>query len=300
MSKALVSSESDFASVGSIDPIELQIPTNKEKTNMKSNATLPTLGTGGSMADFDSDSESSLEMKKKLQKAGYGPKDFDAEASISSWHFDLGPLSGEASLPTSEKLNSALTQNCTTSFASMDDDISFLSKEEADQFREASKALATITQRAVDLSPKKQTKGKVSHVPTLPIPLLSPKKKKLDQEKQERRRKAQEEVERRRAAREARLEKARKRIARKKEEERLKEKEQKRKEQEALMSPQARRERAYSWYRRCGMPPRKDLKKRLHTVKGISEKDIDLLPWNFSHTLVNAHKMQRYTSRAKV
>jgi hypothetical protein len=61
------------------------------------------------------------------------------------------------------------------------------------------------------------------------------------------------------------------------------------------MSEAARRDRAYQWYSRCGQPNRKELKRRIASMKksdaGVSTADVDLLPWNFNGSLINVSKM---------
>ena len=63
------------------------------------------------------------------------------------------------------------------------------------------------------------------------------------------------------------------------------------------MSEDARRERAYSWYTRMAMPKRDEMKERvttMHRTSGVTEEDIDLMPWNAKGTMVNVGKMQRF------
>eukprot|EP00977_Amphora_coffeiformis_P019663 scaffold7349_cov173-Amphora_coffeaeformis.AAC.144 len=108
-------------------------------------------------------------------------------------------------------------------------------------------------------------------------------------------------LEQRKQDRANRLARARERIARDKrtfqlreEEEttRLQEEETKKKEYD--MSEEARRDRAYKWYGRCGQPNRKALKKKIAALQhkqGVSPEDVDLLPWNFNGTLVNVSQM---------
>ena len=62
------------------------------------------------------------------------------------------------------------------------------------------------------------------------------------------------------------------------------------------MSDDARRQRVHQWYMRCGMVSKKELRKRIIKQKltGIAPDDVELLPWNFNDTMVNASKMLRY------
>ena len=108
-------------------------------------------------------------------------------------------------------------------------------------------------------------------------------------------------LEKRKQDRANRLARARERIARDKrtfelreEEETKKLKEQEAKKKEYDMSLDARRDRAYQWYGRCGQPNRKTLKKKIAELKhkeGVSQEDVELLPWNFNGTLVNVSQM---------
>jgi len=63
------------------------------------------------------------------------------------------------------------------------------------------------------------------------------------------------------------------------------------------MSEDARRERAYTWYTRMGMPTKEAMKERLEMMpssSGITTEDVDLMPWNASEKMVNVGKMQRF------
>ena len=111
-------------------------------------------------------------------------------------------------------------------------------------------------------------------------------------------------LEQRKKDRAARLARARERIARDRTvfKEREQQAEQKRKEEESKkkvldMSEDARRDRAYQWYSRCGQPNRKELKRRISALKhkeGITPEDVDLLPWNFNGSMINVSKMLEY------
>jgi hypothetical protein len=106
------------------------------------------------------------------------------------------------------------------------------------------------------------------------------------------------------ALRKARMEKVRARIAREKEEKDKAEQEEKDKQklkdsQAAKLdfSEESRRERAYTWYTRSGMPNKKNYKERIQAMplsSGITEEDIDLLPWNARNDMVNVAKMNAY------
>jgi len=108
-------------------------------------------------------------------------------------------------------------------------------------------------------------------------------------------------LEQRKQDRMNRLARARERIARDKrtfqlreeeEAKQLKEKERRKKEYD--MAEDARRDRVYKWYGRCGQPNRKVLKKKIAALQhkeGVSPEDVELLPWNFNGTLVNVSQM---------
>lgn len=103
------------------------------------------------------------------------------------------------------------------------------------------------------------------------------------------------------AARAARMEKVRARIAREKKEKEEEEAKKKKKKKEEVAkldsSENARRERAYSWYTRSAMPKRDDFKERVRAMplsSGITEEDVDLLPWNSRGTMVNVAKMNSF------
>lgn len=108
-------------------------------------------------------------------------------------------------------------------------------------------------------------------------------------------------LERRKQERADRLARARERIARDKrtfqareEEEAKKMKEKQTKKKEYDMSEDARRDRVYKWYGRCGQPNRKTLEKKIASLKhkeGVSPDDVELLPWNFNGTMVNVSQM---------
>lgn len=111
-------------------------------------------------------------------------------------------------------------------------------------------------------------------------------------------------LEKRKLDRAARLQRARERIARDKTlvQEKEKQAEEKRKQEEAKqkefdMSEEARRDRIYQWYSRCGQPNRKELKRRVAAIKhkeGVTVEDVDLLPWNFNGSMINVSKMLEY------
>eukprot|EP00527_Entomoneis_sp_CCMP2396_P008609 CAMPEP_0198154628 /NCGR_PEP_ID=MMETSP1443-20131203/68697_1 /TAXON_ID=186043 /ORGANISM="Entomoneis sp., Strain CCMP2396" /LENGTH=445 /DNA_ID=CAMNT_0043821315 /DNA_START=147 /DNA_END=1482 /DNA_ORIENTATION=+ len=156
-------------------------------------------------------------------------------------------------------------------------------QEEEDDFLEASRAMQSITQRALknvdiksDANRKKQeasARKKKESNDRVNADEASARKKKESNDR------ANAVVEQRRAARNARLEKVRQRIAREKEEELQRKRDIEERKKQLTMTDEARRERAYEWYLRCGMLSRKEMKKRLSTMAGISDKDIDLLPW---------------------
>lgn len=109
-------------------------------------------------------------------------------------------------------------------------------------------------------------------------------------------------LEKRRAERAARLEKAKARIvqqeADKKEEEETKKKMKALERTRTVVSTGSefdRRERAYQWYTRCGMPTKEKLRERLHRVKqcDVSDEDLDLLPWMIGDRMVNVAKMMK-------
>lgn len=111
-------------------------------------------------------------------------------------------------------------------------------------------------------------------------------------------------LEKRKQDRATLLARARERIARDRalfqEQEKLAE--EKRKKEEAKrqvldMSDDARRDRVYQWFSRCGQPNRKELKRRIAALKhkeGVTIEDVDLLPWNFNGSMINVSKMLEY------
>eukprot|EP00522_Entomoneis_paludosa_P002308 CAMPEP_0172472904 /NCGR_PEP_ID=MMETSP1065-20121228/68583_1 /TAXON_ID=265537 /ORGANISM="Amphiprora paludosa, Strain CCMP125" /LENGTH=319 /DNA_ID=CAMNT_0013231071 /DNA_START=226 /DNA_END=1185 /DNA_ORIENTATION=+ len=67
------------------------------------------------------------------------------------------------------------------------------------------------------------------------------------------------------------------------------------------MSDAARRLRIYKWYTRCGMKPKVEMQRRAQNLNfgpHVSPEDVELLPWNFNGTLVNATQMLKYTEQA--
>ena len=109
-------------------------------------------------------------------------------------------------------------------------------------------------------------------------------------------------LEKRRTERAARLEKAKERIkqqeADKKEEEETKKKMKALERKRTVVSTGSefdRRERAYQWYTRCGMPTKEKLKERLRRVQecDVSDEDLDLLPWMTGDRMVNVAKMMK-------
>lgn len=98
--------------------------------------------------------------------------------------------------------------------------------------------------------------------------------------------------------REERLERAKERIEKENEEKEQKE----RKEKNAKMnvahdtSEKARIERAYTWYTRMAMPSREKMKERIalmSSTTGVTEEDVDLLPWNARGTFVSVATMMK-------
>ena len=95
----------------------------------------------------------------------------------------------------------------------------------------------------------------------------------------------------------ARMEQVKKRLAKKNAAKQAeKPKEETKTESKLDMSDDARRQRVHQWYMRCGMVSKKELRKRIIKQKltGIAPDDVELLPWNFNDTMVNASKMLRY------
>jgi hypothetical protein len=129
------------------------------------------------------------------------------------------------------------------------------------------------------------------------------KTKKPIQEKKDKQAAQEKFLEQRRADRAARLEKAKERIRKKEEETKGQEAEERRKKKKKAAaasdqvygSEKARRERAYMWYTRCGMPNREKMKKRIKTIQScdIVEEDIDLLPWMTGDRMVNVGTMMK-------
>jgi len=59
-------------------------------------------------------------------------------------------------------------------------------------------------------------------------------------------------------------------------------------------SERVRMMRVYEWYNRCGMPPRDNFKERVIRMgysSGVTEEDVDLLPWNNSGKRVDLKMM---------
>lgn len=108
-------------------------------------------------------------------------------------------------------------------------------------------------------------------------------------------------LEKRRQERASRLARARERIAKDKQtaqeqqqEAERRQKEKKNKKVALDMSEEARRDRVYQWYSRCGQPSRKELKRRIASLKfkqGVAVEDVDLLPWNFNGSMINVSQM---------
>lgn len=117
--------------------------------------------------------------------------------------------------------------------------------------------------------------------------------KKQDQEATE------EHMEKLRQQRADRMQKVRERIEREKQEEERRKSDEEQRQADLAMSEEGRRDRAYAWYIRCGQLNRDELKKRISGVSQSGEgsfiqvttADIDLLPWNFNGSMVNASRM---------
>lgn len=109
---------------------------------------------------------------------------------------------------------------------------------------------------------------------------------------------------RRLSERALRLKRMKDRIKKEKEEEEIRKREEEAKKKTAGFeaanidrSEKARRLRAYEWYNRCGMPPRDNLKERVAKMgraSGVTQSDIDLLPWNKSGRRVDLKVMLNY------
>lgn len=106
--------------------------------------------------------------------------------------------------------------------------------------------------------------------------------------------------------RDARIERAKERIEREREEKEKKERDEKNAKIASThdSSEKARIERAYTWYTRMAMPSREKMKERIalmSSTTGVSEEDVDLLPWNARGTFVSVAtmmKIQRTSSSA--
>ena len=230
------------------------------------------------------------------ERRGYQPDELEQNInSMSSWHFDLGPLKAatkkveDSQLSTSRNSYLRHTLTSTSSFGDDDDDdsdasMAFISQE----MEEASAALMTLTKRNMDQSYSVCGSGVIhssnhssNSAPYLPATNA-------------------DSLHERRAARAERLEKVRKRIAREKEDAEQRKLEAQRRANELFMSEAARRQRLYEWYCRLGRPNRKQMKKHIKDLKAtssskhkLSEYDIDLLPWNSKGSLVNRSKLER-------
>jgi hypothetical protein len=271
------------------------VPAQKRPSTSKE--TLPTKGESGSESsagddestleddddgdnddDDDDDDNSNDDESLGIKKAAAKPKKLveDLGDSVDSWHFDLGAL--EANLKLVEEANMARQMDITQTSVGLDEVMSRMSgldDELSHIEREMSKA-----DRSTEKMESKKAEMKKSTTEQI-------------QKRQIVRQKSLDMIEARKAERAARLERAKKRIDGEKEAERLK------KEQDANsrldMSDDARKQRAYSWYSRCGHPVKKELIKRIKAMGtgacDIIVADIELLPWNFNGTMVIASKM---------
>lgn len=244
----------------------------------------------------------------------------ELENSLSSWHFDLGPL-GEASeqkVTPKEKTTERSSEDqpqvierrrftvgvdLSTEWGT--DDLSILS----DEMEEASEAMRSITSRVIKQTIQSRRASMNSSEHTCSdmstscisddgetITLSGDFEEGGKGGKVTQRRDDQDSLlEQRRAAREARMKKVRERIAR---ERQKKEEEARQKKLESYNSEEARRQRVFDWYCRWGRITRREMKRKLKAIKktseiDIDESDIDLLPWNFNGTLIDATKLNK-------
>ena len=237
------------------------------------------------------------------------------------WKFDLGAL--EARKPSYRNLEVASTHSGGVTLSKMpctiDDDCTFITQENDDMESVvgAQQEMSSEHDNEDDISllpepsPKAAPKQRLSSsgtkttanttakttAKTTASPLPSRKKKTKptpkDKQEQERMLAAEALMEERRKQRAERIQKVRERIAREEEEERTRKQEEASQQAALEMSEERRRERAYEWYLRSGMLSRNELKKRVVKDKDfrLVPEDIDLLPWNFNGSLVNASKM---------
>ena len=225
---------------------------------------------------------------------GYEPEELSNHDSSSSWHFDLGPLKEMLAANNLEKSPPRVTKPIppatstaaeTLSVGEEDDEDYDLGSISQDMLVTKATALLnnnTMTRRNFDQS-HATFNSSVNHwnnsAPNSPI-------------------KTSELLDERRAARAQRMERVRQRIAREKEEAKQRKLDEEKRAQELFMSDDKRRQRMYEWYCRLGMPNRKELKKRVKAMKGdgpnkIAVQDVDLLPWNFSGSMVNTSKLHK-------
>ena len=208
-----------------------------------------------------------------------------------SWQFDLGVMANKnekvekqtAKVSTFDQ-NETSNLDAMSKISAMSDELTVISLE----LEQADRAMKNLLLKENEIkefsrNPVRRTKSSDHCMPGVLTP---------------------EFLEKRKQDRAARLARARERIAKDKEtfKQREKEEEKKRKEkenkkQELDMSEEARRDRVYQWYSRCGQPNRKELKRRIAALKhkdGLSVEDVDLLPWNFNGTMINVSKMLEY------
>ncbi|KAL7577857.1 hypothetical protein ACA910_010603 [Epithemia clementina (nom. ined.)] len=286
MAMAFSSQSDDVSSVQSMEVAEmlrgLSAPYGQGRSNQGRHCSAPAL------------------VKKSMEPpaanvGGYETDELDKSSnSVSSWHFDLGPLKQiikdveNSPLPTNKQAQQAISKAATATTAETlsmgdcdddedDDDLSSISQE----MLEARMALMNMTRRTFDQS-HATFNSSVNHfnnsAPNSPM-------------------KNSELLKERRAARAARMEKVRQRIAREREDAKQRKLQEEQRAKELFMSEEARRQRIYEWYCRLGMPNRKELKKKIKSMDGgeqkLTEQDVDLLPWNFNGSLLNISKLHK-------
>lgn len=235
-------------------------------------------------ADDDDLTFGSNSMHEELTAAIYGVK--SPGQDDGAWQFDLGPLGNEVDKVSGERAPRRTMETVTKLSEDTDTD----DDDDVSHMEEAKLAMEAITRRASQQATQGFDNRSTHSAPS------TTSSKGSDRDNYT------EVLEQRRAARKLRLEKIRERIEREKEESRIKKENDDRQAKERYRSEEGRRERAYKFYCRVGMVSSKEMKKRVKALgKGapIKEEDVDLLPWNFSGTVVNIAKLNKTIFKAQ-
>lgn len=209
-----------------------------------------------------------------------------------SWQFDLGVMAGRNDkvdvLENATKTSALKLSNTTRDFDTLSK-VSIMSEELTVislEIQEADQAIQHLV--AGKEGELKEFRNSKRNRPAIPNTTTATIKKGAL---------TSEFLEQRKTERADRLARARERIAREKRTALQQEQERKQKEEEPReldMSVEARRDRVYKWYSRCGQPTRKELKKRISRLQykeGFAVEDVDLLPWNFNGSMINVSRM---------